>query len=212
MTNPEPGTPNSEPRTSNLEPTRTRNPEHRNPGTQPVRIRFHGPDRGRRRQVLGRADRAVAASLQHRRRAFSAAADPRVRRHQEGRGAGEWRTGRPARRTGLAHRPRGRRSDRRQARRALPAVRLADRQRHADEHERQRGHLEPRDRDGRRRDGQQEADPSERPRQSRPVVERHVSDGDAHRRGRRSGAASAAAKSPRCARRSTPSPVRSPTS
>ena len=57
----------------------------------------------------------------------------------------------------------------------FPAVRLADRQRHADEHERERGHLEPRDRDGRRRDGIEEADPSERPRQSRPVVERHVS-------------------------------------
>ncbi len=34
--------------------------------------------------------------------------------------------------------------------------------RHADEHERQRGDLESRDRDGRRGDGQQEADPSQR--------------------------------------------------
>ena len=59
------------------------------------------------------------------------------------------------------------RSHRRQARRAFSALRLADRQRHADEHERQRSHLEPRDRDGGRRDGQQEADPPERPRESR---------------------------------------------
>ena len=37
------------------------------------------------------------------------------------------------------HRRRGRRGDRRHARRALPAVRLADRLRHPDQHERQRG-------------------------------------------------------------------------
>ena len=48
---------------------------------------------------------------------------------------------------------------------ALPARRLADRQRHAVEHERQRGHLEPRHRDGRRRDGVEEADPPERRRE-----------------------------------------------
>ena len=81
-------------------------------------------------------------------------------------------------------RPRGRRGDRGDARRSLSAVRLADRQRHADQHERQRGDLEPRDRAGRRRDRIEEADPSERSRQPRPVVERHVPDRDAHRRGR----------------------------
>jgi hypothetical protein len=32
----------------------------------------------------------------------------------------------------------------RQARRPFPAARLADRQRHAEQHERQRGHLQPR--------------------------------------------------------------------
>ena len=52
-------------------------------------------------------------------------------------------------------------------------------------------------------DRQQEADPSERPRQSRPVVERHVSDGDAHRRGRGGRARSCCRRSRRCARRST---------
>ncbi len=44
-----------------------------------------------------------------------------------------------------------RRGHRRQPRRPLPAARLADRHRHADEHERQRGHLEPRHRARRRR-------------------------------------------------------------
>ncbi len=42
------------------------------------------------------------------------------------------------------------------------AAHLADRQRHADQHERQRGDLESRDRDCGRRDGQQKADSSER--------------------------------------------------
>ena len=64
---------------------------------------------------------------------------------------------------------------------AFPARRLADRLRHAVQHERQRGDLEPRDRNARRRDGLEEAGPSERPRQYEPVVERHLSDGHAHR-------------------------------
>ena len=65
--------------------------------------------------------------------------------------------------------------DRRQARRPVSAARLADRQRHADQHERQRGDLEPRDRNRRRRAGRQEADPSERRRQHVAVLQRHVS-------------------------------------
>ena len=71
--------------------------------------------------------------------------------------------------------------DRRQARRPFPAGRLADRLGHAVEHERQRGDLQPGDRDARRRDGLEEAGPSQRPRQYEPVVERHLSDGHAHR-------------------------------
>jgi fumarate hydratase class II len=63
----------------------------------------------------------------------------------------------------------------------FPAGGLADRLRHAVQHERQRGDLQPRDRDARRRDRLQEADPSERPRQHEPVVERHLPDGDACR-------------------------------
>ena len=71
--------------------------------------------------------------------------------------------------------------DRRQARRAFSAGRLADRLGHAIQHERQRGDLEPRDRDAGRRDGLQEARASQRPRQHEPVVERHLPDGHAHR-------------------------------
>ena len=72
-------------------------------------------------------------------------------------------------------------SDRRQARRPFPAGGLADRLRHPVQHERQRGDLQPRDRDARRRDGLEEAGPPQRPRQYEPVVERHLSDGHAHR-------------------------------
>jgi hypothetical protein len=54
-------------------------------------------------------------------------------------------------------RRRRQRSHRRQAERPLPAGRLADRFGHPVEHERQRGDLEPRDRDAGRRDGLQEA-------------------------------------------------------
>ena len=78
----------------------------------------------------------------------------------------------------------GRRGDRRQARRSFPAARLADRQRHADEHERQRGDRQPGQRAGRRPARQQDAGPPERSRQHVAVVERHLSDGHAHRRGR----------------------------
>ena len=78
----------------------------------------------------------------------------------------------------------GRRGDRRQARGSLPARRLADRLGHAVEHERQRGDLEPRHRDGRRRDGLEEARAPERPRQHEPVEQRHLPDRHAHRGGR----------------------------
>ena len=47
----------------------------------------------------------------------------------------------------------------------------------------QRGHLEPRDRDGGRRARLEDAGPSERPREHVAVVERHVPHRDAHRRG-----------------------------
>ena len=82
-------------------------------------------------------------------------------------------------------RPGRRRGDRRQARRSFPAARLADRQRHAVEHERQRGDRQPGQRTGRLAARRQVAGASERSCQPLAVVQRHVSDGDAHCRGRR---------------------------
>ncbi|MBS1226051.1 MAG: hypothetical protein H6R24_2729, partial [Proteobacteria bacterium] len=71
---------------------------------------------------------------------------PGLRPGQESGGPDQLRT-RPARRgQGRAHRPGGRRGHRRAARRAFPAGGLADWQRHAIEHERQRGHRQPRER------------------------------------------------------------------
>ena len=43
----------------------------------------------------------------------------------------------------------------------FPLAHLADRQRHADQHERERGHLQPRHRNRRRRNGIEEADSSQ---------------------------------------------------
>ena len=68
--------------------------------------------------------------------------------------------------------------------RRVPARRLADRLRHPDQHERQRGDRQPRQRAARRRARRQVAGPPQRPRQSRPVVQRHLPDRDARRRGR----------------------------
>ena len=97
-----------------------------------------------------------------------------LRHHQARRGARQQgsRRARPAPRR--RHR-RGRAGrDRRQARRQLSAGRLADRLRHADQHERQRGDRQPRDRDPRRQAGLEGAGPPQRPRQYEPVVERHA--------------------------------------
>ncbi len=107
---------------------------------------------------------------------------------QEGRRARQPGPRQAPGRGGEADRPSRRRDHRRQARRRVPALRLADRQRHADEHERQRGDLEPRHRARRRRTRQQGADPPQRPREHVAVVERHLPDRDAHRRRRRGGA------------------------
>ena len=148
-----------------------------------------GRDRGRRRPLLGRADRALARTISR-----SATPTPTgCRSRSSARSAilkkaaalvnAELGVARPGDRR--PDRRGGRRGDRRQARRPLPAVRLADRLRHADQHERQRGDREPRDRDGRRRARLEDAGPPERPRQHVAVVQRHVPDRDAHRRGAR---------------------------
>ena len=127
----------------------------------------------------------------HRHRAHAAAADPRARHRQARRGRDQPRARlarRPARR---GHR-RGRAGgDRRQARRPFPAGGLADRLRHPDQHERQRGDRQPRQRAARRQARREVAGASERPRQHEPVVERLLPDRDAHR-GRRARSRSAA--------------------
>ena len=71
-----------------------------------------------------------------------------------------------------------------QAGRPFPAGRLADRIGHAIEHERQRGDFEPGHRADGRRDRLEGPRPSERPCQPQPVVQRHLPDRHAHRRGR----------------------------
>ena len=66
---------------------------------------------------------------------------------------------------------------------------LDDGQRHAVQHERERGDREPCEPDRRHAAGQQDAAASQRPREHVAVVERHVSLRDAHRRGDRCRAA-----------------------
>ena len=81
---------------------------------------------------------------------------------------------------------------RRQARRSFPAVGLADRLRHPDQHERQRGDRQPRQRNARRQARREIAGPSQRSRQHGPVVERQLPDRHAHRGGGGNIAAAAA--------------------
>ena len=99
------------------------------------------------------------------------------------------RLGRTARRARRPDPPGGAGDRRWAARRRLPAARLADRLRHPDQHECQRGHLEPRQRAAGLAAGQPQAGASERPRQPRPVLERQLPDHDAHRRRRGGGGA-----------------------
>ena len=66
----------------------------------------------------------------------------------------------------------------------VPAGRLADRQRHPDQHERERGAGQPRQRAARRRARRGAQGPPQRRRQQGAVVERRLPDGDARRRRR----------------------------
>ena len=106
---------------------------------------------------------------------------PRLRLCQEGRGARERRRWAARPDAGGRDRRRGRRGDRGQARRGVPALRLADGLGHAVEHERQRGDRQPRESAARRRTRHQDAGPPERPRQHGAVLQRHLPHGDAHR-------------------------------
>ena len=83
------------------------------------------------------------------------------------------------------HRARRAGGDRRHARVAFSAGGLADRLRHAKQHECQRSDLQPRDRNARRRDRLEKPGASERPCEYEPVVERQLPDRDAYRGGGR---------------------------
>ena len=97
----------------------------------------------------------------------------------------------------------------------IPAGRVADRLRHAVQHERQRGDRQPRQRAARRQARRQVAGAPERPRQPRPVLERHLPDRHAHRGGARdqrppaAGAAPSAPGPRRQGRRRSPTSSRS---
>ena len=103
---------------------------------------------------------------------------------------------------GAGDRRRRRRGARRSPRDGISARGLADGVGHADQHERQRGARQPGVGDPRRTARRRPSRAPERRRQSRPVVERRVSDGDERRRRRRDGAGPAAGARRRCARRS----------
>ena len=93
--------------------------------------------------VLGSADPALAGELQDRRRAPAAAPDPGPGARQAVRGRGEPGVRRPPRRGRRGDPGRGPGGDRRAPGRPLSAGGLADRQRHPEQHERQRGDREP---------------------------------------------------------------------
>ena len=88
-------------------------------------------------------------------------------------------------RFGQGHRGGSRRGDRRQARHAFPVARVADRLGHAIEHESERGDRQQGKRAPRRQARRQAPDPSQRSRQSRPVLQRHLPYRDAYRGGAR---------------------------
>ncbi len=98
-----------------------------------------------------------------------------------------------ARRDRERHRHCGRRGARGPSCRRVPARRLADRVRHADQHERQRGARQPRVGDSGRLARRGTSRAPERRRQPQPVVERRVPDGDERRGCRRGDARPAAA-------------------
>ncbi len=92
----------------------------------------------------------------------------------------------------LGDRRGGRRGHAGQVGQPFPARRLADRFWHADEHERQRGHRQPRQRDARRGPRCEDAGASERSRQSGAILEQFFPDRDACCRGARRARATAA--------------------
>ena len=116
-------------------------PRHGRAAHRERHLRRH---RRRRRSPVGRADRAVAAPLRHLDREDAGRADPRARLGQAQRRRRQPRPRHAAGREGRRDRRRRRRGPRRPARRRVPALGLADRLGHADQHEHERGARQPR--------------------------------------------------------------------
>ena len=182
------------------------------PRQLPPRIRHHGKNRRAQGPLLRRANGAFADPLRHRHGPHAARSHPRLRHPEKGLRAGEPRPRQAHARPDRPDRQSRRRSRRGQARQPFPPARLADRQRHAEQHERQRGHLQPRHRDGRRRHRLEEAGASQRPREHVAVLQRHLPRRDVDCRHARNGAHPAARGEACCATRSKSSRTNSPTS
>ena len=146
------------------------------PRGHPHRNGLDGGHRRSRRQVLGCADAAVPRELHDRDGEDAAAARQGTGRAEEGRSPGKHGPGHSRQGTGVSHRRRGAGSHRWRPGRPLSARRLADRLRHPDQHECQRGDLQPRDRDAGRTARFQDARSPQRPREHGAVLERHVPD------------------------------------
>lgn len=165
----------------------------------PYRTRYLWPDRSPRRPPVGRADAALAAELRHRRRPHAARADRRAGPHQARQRRRQPAPGPAAGRQGERGHRRGRRGHRRQASGRVPAGGLADRLRHAEQHEHERGARQPRQRTAGRRARRSPPGAPQRRRKPQPIVQRRVPDGDA-RGGRHRHHAAPAAVAARAAR------------
>ena len=152
--------------------------------SHPHRERHLRPDPGAGRPALGSADPALARALPDLRRADAARPRARPRPREEGGRPRPRRARRPRRRQGRGHRGGGRRGAGRPVGRRVPARGLADRQRHPDEHERQRGPGQPRQRDPRRGAGREAPRPPQRRREPGPVHERRLPHRDPRGHGR----------------------------
>ena len=142
------------------------------------RARHHGRGPGPGGRAVAGADPARRRELPDLRAAPRARAHRGARPDQGGRRPGQRRARRARRRHGRRDRRRRRRGRRRAVRRPVPDRRLPDRVGHVEQHERQRGDRDARDRASARRAPQ-------RPRQRQPVVQRRVPDVDPRRRRRR---------------------------
>ena len=144
----------------------------------PHRERFSRREADSRRRVLRRADAARQGELPHHRHPDVDGAVLRqgLRLRQEGGGAGQPRPRRARREGRRRHRRRLRPADRRRDARPVRHRLHPGRRRHLDQHERQRGDRQPRARAPRPQEGRVPVRQPERPRELRPVDQRHLPD------------------------------------